>query len=338
MWKRAASYPPAAMPRVSHPGHRTVAWLSPDWPSRYAAAGAPVVWLTASGIWARVLAGIARRVCSGSRRTPEPVASSLMRRVSAPAASEVRSKMSAWPRFRVAVVPSGGVRMTSQVVTPPVPEAVAASVAADSSAVASVAIESALSAAASVVTVVVVLSVTASVVTVASVVSAESALSEAASDVTVVAASVVAALSAWVLEASEASCATSSATAVSVAESSPVPASSAACAPVGARKDAAARLIAARVRAAARPGLLYVVGFMGPLDTVLNENRYHSSPGTTPPPLLPPQTPLKIPVLHNQTVYAVTCTHSPSLESHADSVFPLQLLDSRCDGSNCPND
>ena len=57
MWKRAASYPPAAMPRVSHPGHRTVAWLSPDWPSRYAAAGAPVVWLTALGIWASVLAG-----------------------------------------------------------------------------------------------------------------------------------------------------------------------------------------------------------------------------------------------------------------------------------------
>ena len=332
MWKRAASYPPAAMPRVSHPGHRTVAWLSPDWPSRYAAAGAPVVWLTASGICARVLAGIARRVCSGSRRTPEPVASSLMRRVSAPAASEVRSKMSAWPRFRVAVVPSGGVRMTSQVVTPPVPEAVATSVATDSSAVEFVAAASASSAAASVVTVVAVLSVAASVV------SAESALSIDASVVTVVAASVVAALSAWVLEASEASCATSSAAAVSVAESSPVPASSAACAPVGARKDAAARLIAARARAAARPGLLYVVGFMGPLDTVLNENRYHSSPGTTPPPPLPPQTPLKIPVLHNQTVYAVTCIHSPSLESYADSVFPLQLLDSRCDGSNCPND
>ena len=319
MWKRAASYPPAAMPRVSHPGHRTVAWLSPDWPSRYAAAGAPVVWLTASGIWVSVLAGIARRVCSGSRRTPEPVASSLMRRVSAPAASEVRSKMSAWPRFRVAVVPSGGVRMTSQVVTPPVPEAVAASVATDSSAIEFVAAASALSAAASVVTVV-------------------AALSVAASDVTVVAASVVAALSAWVLEASEASCTVSSAAAVSVAESSPVPASSAACAPVGARKDAAARLIAARARAATRPGLLYVVGFMGPLDTVLNENRYHSSPGTTPPPPLPPQTPLKIPVLHNQTVYAVTCIHSPSLESYADSVFPLQLLDSRCDGSNCPND
>ena len=334
MWKRAASYPPAAMPRVSHPGHRTVAWLSPDWPSRYAAAGAPVVWLTALGIWASVLAGIARRVCSGSRRTPEPVASSLMRRVSAPAASEVRSKMSAWPRFRVAVVPSGGVRMTSQVVTPPVPEAVAASVAADAIAVESVAVESvaADSLAVESVAVAPALSVAASVV------SAESALSIDASVVTVVAASVVAPLSAWVLEASEASCATSSTAAVSVAESSPVPASSAACAPAGARKDAAARLIAARVRAAVRPGLLYVVGFMGPLDTVLNENRYHSSPGTTPPPLLPPQTPLKIPVLHNQTVYAVTCIHSPSLESYADSVFPLQLLDSRCDGSNCPND
>ena len=334
MWKRAASYPPAAMPRVSHPGHRTVAWLSPDWPSRYAAAGAPVVWLTASGIWARVLAGIARRVCSGSRRTPEPVASSLMRKVSAPAASEVRSKMSAWPRFRVAVVPSGGVRMTSQVVTPPVPEAVATSVATDSSAVEFVAAESvaADSLAVKSVAVAPALSVATSVV------SAESALSIDASVVTVVAASVVAALSAWVLEASEASCATSSAAAVSVAESSPVPASSAACAPAGARNDAAARLIAARARAAARPGLLYVVGFMGPLDTVLNENRYHSSPSTTPPPLLPPQTPLKIPVPHNQTVYATICVHSPSLESYTDSHFPSQLLDSHCDRSNCPND
>ncbi len=60
--------------------------------------------------------------------TPEPVASSLMRRVSAPAASEVRSKMSAWPRSRVAVVPAGAVRMTAQVVTSASDEAVAASV------------------------------------------------------------------------------------------------------------------------------------------------------------------------------------------------------------------
>jgi len=28
------SAPPAAVPRVSHPGHRTLAWLSPVWPSR----------------------------------------------------------------------------------------------------------------------------------------------------------------------------------------------------------------------------------------------------------------------------------------------------------------
>ena len=80
--------------------------MSPDWPSRYAAAGAPVAWLTEAGIWVSVDLLTARSVCSGSRMTPEPVASSLMRRVSAPAASEVRSKMSAWPRSRVAVVPA----------------------------------------------------------------------------------------------------------------------------------------------------------------------------------------------------------------------------------------
>ena len=95
MWKRTALYPPAVTPRVSQPGHSTVAWLSPDWPSRYAAEGAPVAWLTSAGIWVRVDLLTASRVCSGSRMTPEPVASSLMRSVRAPDASEVRSKMSA---------------------------------------------------------------------------------------------------------------------------------------------------------------------------------------------------------------------------------------------------
>ena len=59
--------------------------------------------------------------------TPEPVASSLMRRVRAPAASEVRSKMSAWPWSRVAVVPPGAVRMSAQVLAPSSDEVVAAS-------------------------------------------------------------------------------------------------------------------------------------------------------------------------------------------------------------------
>ena len=190
MWKRAASYPPAATPRVSQPGHSTVAWLSPDWPSRYAAAGAPVAWLTEVGIWVSVDLLTARSVCSGSRMTPEPVASSLMRRVREPDASEVRSKMSAWPRSRVAVVPAGAVRMTAQVVASASDKAVASSV--------------------------------------------------------------------------EASVASAAVAAASLATASAVSAvaSSAACAAPGTRKEVAARAMAAKARAAARPGFRYFVGFM----------------------------------------------------------------------------
>ena len=191
MWKRAASYPPAATPRVSQPGHSTVAWLSPDWPSRYAAVGAPVAWLTEAGIWVSVDLLTARSVCSGSRMTPEPVASSLMRRVSAPDASEVRSKISAWPRSRVAVVPAGAVRMTAHVLAPISDEAGAASVVA------------------------------------------------ASASVEFVAASV----------------------ATASAVSRPTVASSAACAAPGTRKEAAARAMTAKARAA-RPGFRCFVGFM----------------------------------------------------------------------------
>ena len=81
--------------------------------------GAPVAWLTDAGIWVSVDPLTARRVFSGSRSTPEPVASSLMRRVRAPDASEVRSKMSAWPWSSVAVVPWGAVRMASHEVMEP---------------------------------------------------------------------------------------------------------------------------------------------------------------------------------------------------------------------------
>ncbi len=52
-------------------GHSTVAWLSPDWPSRYAAAGAHLVALAdGGGIWVSVDLLTARSVCSGSRATP----------------------------------------------------------------------------------------------------------------------------------------------------------------------------------------------------------------------------------------------------------------------------
>ena len=88
--------------------------------------GAPVAWLTEAGIWVSVDLLTASSVCSGSRMTPEPVASSLIRRVRVPDASEVRSKMSAWPRSRVAVVPAGAVRITAQVLTSASDEAVAA--------------------------------------------------------------------------------------------------------------------------------------------------------------------------------------------------------------------
>ena len=154
--------------------------------------GAPVAWLTEAGIWVRVDLLTASSVCSGSRMTPEPVASSLMRRVSAPEASEVRSKMSAWPRSRVAVVPTGAVRMTAQAETSASDEAVAASVVAASASVVSVA-------------------------------------------------------------------AASVATASAVSE--PAVASPAACATPGTRKEAAARVIAAKARAA-RPGFRCFVGFM----------------------------------------------------------------------------
>ena len=56
-----------------------------------------------------------------------------------PDASEVRSKMSAWPWSRVAVVPAGAVRMTAHVLASASDEAVAASVVAASASVESVA-------------------------------------------------------------------------------------------------------------------------------------------------------------------------------------------------------
>ena len=144
--------------------------------------------------------------------TPEPVASSLMRRVSAPEASEVRSKMSAWPRSRVAVVPAGAVRMTVQVVASASDEAVAASV----------------------VSVPVVSARVVSLPEVAASAVASAALEVEASVVMLVAVS---------------------------AASIPAVASSA-CAAPGTRKEVAARAIAAKARAAARPGFRYVVGFM----------------------------------------------------------------------------